>query len=68
MQENNLRGRIIAMYHSILNFSKVVKWSDRKAYAIVNGKQDPTSKDIEIMCNALDVRIPDEMRSLFFNG
>lgn len=68
MQENNLRGRIIAMYRSILNFSKAVKWSDRKAYAIVNGKQQPTGKDIETMCNALGVLIPEEMRSLFFDG
>lgn len=66
MPSNNLRGRIIGKYHSILNFSKVLHWSSRKTYDIVNGKQDPTGKDIEAICNALDVYIPDEMRSLFF--
>jgi len=66
MEENNLRGRIITKYHSVRNFSKVMHWSSRKAYDIVNGKQDPTAKDIEAMCEALDVNIPAEMRSLFF--
>ena len=66
-EENNLRGRIIAMYHTILNFSKVIHWSSRKAYDIVNGKQTMTSTDIDEMCEALDVQIPDQMRSLFFD-
>lgn len=64
---NELRGRIISMYHTVLNFGKQLNWSTRKTYNIVNGKQDPTGKDIEAMCNALDVKIPDEMRSLFFS-
>ena len=68
MSENNLRGRIISMYHSVLNFGKALKWSSRKTYNIVNGKQEPTSKDIEAMCVALNVQIPEEMRSLFFSS
>ena len=63
---NDLRGRIIAMYHTVQNFGKALNWSSRKTYDIVNGKQEATSKDIEAMCIALDVEIPDEMRSLFF--
>jgi len=66
MPEYNLRGRIIAMYHSVKNFSEKVNWSSRKAYDIVNGKQEPTGKDIETMCVALNVQIPEEMRNLFF--
>lgn len=66
MPENNLRGRIIAMYHSVKNFAKVINWSNRKAYDIVNGKQQPTGKDIDDMCTALNVEIPEEMRILFF--
>lgn len=65
--ENNLRGRIIGMYHSVINFSKVMKWSSRKTYDIVNGKQEPTSKDIEAMCKALNVQIPTDMKILFFS-
>ena len=66
MQGNNLRGRIIAMYHSIKNFAKVMNWSNRKTYDIVNGKQKPTGQDIDQMCAALNVEIPEEMRNLFF--
>lgn len=68
MEGNNLRGRIITMYHSVLNFSNVVNWSTRKAYDIVNNKQEPTAKDIETMCKALNVQIPEDMRLLFFVG
>jgi len=67
MPEENLRGRIIAMYHSVLNFSKEIGWSSRKAYDIVNGKQMPTGKDIDEMCCVLKVVIPDDMRRLFFS-
>ena len=56
------------MYHTVLNFGKALKWSSRKTYAIVNGKQEPTLRDMEAMCVALDVQIPEEMRSLFFSS
>ena len=66
MQENSLRGKIVAMYHTVQNFAQALGWSSRKAYDIVNGKQEPTGKDIENMCEALKIDIPEEMRSLFF--
>ena len=66
MEEMDLRGLIVSKYHSVLNFSKVLNWSSRKTYDIVNRKQDPTGKDIESMCNALDVVIPAHMKKLFF--
>lgn len=66
MPNNHLRGRIIAMYRSVQNFAKVMNWSTRRAYDIVNGKQEPTGKDIEAMCNALEIQVPEEMRLLFF--
>lgn len=66
MGNNNLKGRIISKYNSVLKFGKVLKWSARKTYDIVNGKQEPTAKDIEAMCEALDVKIPEDMRVLFF--
>ena len=61
-----LRGRIIAMYHSVLNFGKKLNWSSRKTYAIVSGKQEPTARDIADMCNALDITIPKDMMDMFF--
>lgn len=66
MVNNNLRGRIISKYRSVLNFGKALRWSTRKTYDIVNGKQEPTAKDIEAMCEALDVVVPEDMRLLFF--
>ena len=54
------------MYRSLLNFARAMGWSSRKTYDIVNGKQEATAKDIEDMCKALDVEIPEEMRTLFF--
>jgi hypothetical protein len=67
MERNNLRGRIISQYRTVLEFGKELNWSSRKTYDIVNGKQDPTAKDIEAMCAALNVQIPADMRSLFFD-
>ena len=67
MEGNKLRGRIISMYGTVQHFGKVMKWSSRKTYDIVNSKQDPTGREIEQMCNALDVTIPEEMRALFFS-
>lgn len=54
------------MYGTVQNFAKVIKWSNRKAYEVVNGKQEPSAKDIDAMCTALDVEIPEELRNLFF--
>lgn len=68
MSENILRGRIISMHHSVLNFSKVIGWSSRKAYNIVNGQQEPTCRDIEEMCAVLKVEIPEDMKRLFFTS
>ena len=66
MSKDILRGRIISMYRSLLKFGRELGWSSRKTYDIVNGKQEPTAKDIEDMCKALQVEIPEDMRILFF--
>ena len=39
MERNNLRGRIISQYRTVLEFGKELNWSSRKTYDIVNGKQ-----------------------------
>lgn len=63
---NNLRGRIIAKFRSVRKFAAFVKWSNRKAYDILNGKQEPTMMDMETICNAIDLEIPEEIHYLFF--
>ena len=66
MEENLLRGRIIAMYRTITAFAKVIGWSNRKAYDIVNFRQEMTAKDIEDLCRVLKVEIQGDIRNLFF--
>lgn len=66
MADNQLRGLIVSKFHSVMNFARVIKWSSRKAYDIVNGKQEPTGTDIDQMCNVLGIEIPENMRILFF--
>ena len=67
MSKDNLRGRIVSMYRTLINFANEMGWSSRKTYDIVNGKQEPTAKEIEAMCGALKVEIPEDMKQLFFN-
>lgn len=66
MGYNNLRGRIIAKFHTVVNFANAVKWSKRKAYDILNGRQEMTLEDMETICVALEIEIPSEIRELFF--
>lgn len=66
MGYNNLRGRIIAKYRTILNFAKAIKWSNRKAYDVLNGRQEMTLADMEDICMALEVSIPEDIKELFF--
>ena len=66
MKANELRGRIVAAYGTIANFAEELGWSQRKTSYIVNGKQEPTGKDIEQMAVALHVEIPAELHALFF--
>lgn len=66
MKGNALRARIIATFGSINEFARAMQWSQRKASYIVNGRQEPTGKEIESMAVALNVEIPDELRTLFF--
>lgn len=68
MPEYNLRGCIISKYHSMVQFAKSVNWSTRKTYDIVNGKQDMTAKDIETICDALEIEIPAQFKRLFFSS
>lgn len=66
MNENNeLRGRIVSKYRTLDNFAKTLGWSHRKVSYIVGGRQEPTAADIEQMCEALAVELPEDFKSLF---
>lgn len=64
---NTLRGRIVEQYKTIKRFAEELGWSFRKAYDVVNGRQEATAKDIEAMSEALHVSVPEEFRALFLN-
>ena len=66
MKQNQLKGRIVAMYGTIRNFADKLGWSPRKVSYIVNGLQEPNASDIEHMAKALEVEIPTDLHALFF--
>jgi hypothetical protein len=66
MGYNNLRGLIIAKYRTILAFANAVKWSKRRTYDLLNGRQEMTLADMETICEALEIVLPSDIRSLFF--
>lgn len=65
MKNQTLRGRVITVFGSIGKFASTIGWSRRKASYIINGQQEATAKDIEIMAKALNVELPEDFRSLF---
>ena len=67
IKENKLRGMVFGKYGSISRFAERIGWSTRKANYIVNGKQEPTASDIIQMADALEVRIPANVRDVFFD-
>ena len=65
MTEMTLRGRIVSMFGSLKQFAEAVGWSRRKVSYIVSKRQEPTAAEIETMCEALRVELPEEFRVLF---
>ena len=62
-----LRGRILGMYKTLGGFAEAIGWSRRKVSYIVSGRQEATAKDIEQMCDALNVEVPEDFRLLFLS-
>jgi len=60
-----LRAIVVSKYKSVLTFSKAIGWSSRKAYDIVNGRQEATAHDIESMAELFGVTVPSELRPFF---
>ena len=63
---NELRGKIVAVYGSLLKFAEAIGWSSRKVYDVVNCNQELTAKDIEQICELLGIEISSDMKRLFF--
>lgn len=66
MSKLTLRGVIISKYGNLDSFAKDVGWSHRKVSYIVNGKQEPTASEIELMADKLEIEVPDLFRQIFF--
>ncbi|MBR0159797.1 MAG: helix-turn-helix transcriptional regulator [Oscillospiraceae bacterium] len=68
MANMTLRGVIVSKYGSLDAFGKDVGWSHRKVSYIVNGKQEPTASEIELMADKLEIEVSDLFRQIFFGA
>lgn len=68
MKNITLKGLVISTYGSVRNFASNIGWSYRKASYILNGRQEPTASDIELMTDKLEIETSDLFRSLFFKN
>lgn len=65
--ELTLRELLLRKFGSITKFADAIKWSNRKAYAIVNNKQEPTASDMEAIANIVEMQNPDEFVHFFYS-
>ena len=66
MARMTLRGAIVSTYGSLDAFAKDLGWSHRKVSYIVNGKQEPTASELELMADKLGIEVSDMFRQIFF--
>ena len=64
--EISLKGVVVSKYGSVSKLAREISWSERKARDIINGRQQPTAKEMEQMAAALDVTTASEFMRLFF--
>ena len=53
--ELTIRGLVISKFNSIGDFAAAIGWQRNKASRIVNGKQEPSKKDMEDMIVTLEI-------------
>ena len=61
-----LRGLVFDKYRTIADFAGAIGWDRNKAARIVNGKQEPSKKDMETLILFFD--IPQEHLAPIFFG
>lgn len=61
-----LRGAVLSKYKSIGSFAEAVGWKRNKVSRILNGVQEATASDIEVMAKNLDINSQDLFMSIFF--
>ena len=60
-----LRAAVLAKFRSVHAFAEALKWSDSKAFRIVNGMQNPTAREIRAMRRCLRIEDPAETSRIF---
>ena len=65
MQVLSLKGVALSQYGSCTAFAKAMGWERNKASRILNGRQDPSLKDIEHMIQRMELP-NDTIVPLFF--
>lgn len=66
MTELTLRELLVRKFGSIAKFAEGIGWSYRKAYAILNGKQEPTASEMEEIAQKADMQSPEEFVRFFY--
>lgn len=66
MTELTLRELLVRKFGSIAKFAEAVHWSYRKAYSIVNMKQEPTASEMETIAVAAEMRSSEEFVRFFY--
>lgn len=62
---NEIRGVVMAKFHSVADFAKAAGWGRGKAYRVIHGSQRPDNVDIKKMCAVLGISDPADIVRLF---
>lgn len=66
MPEITLRELLLRKFGSIAKFAEAIGWSYRKAYAIVNHKQEPTASEMEEIAKITEMQSAEEFVRFFY--
>ena len=61
-----LKGLVISKFGSATELGKALNWSGRRARSIVNGSQEPTVADIELLSTALGLTNANDFIAVFY--
>ena len=65
MDNNTLRGAVLAKFRNIQCFADALGWDRKKASRIVNRQQLPSAKDMDQMTDFLEIDNADDFVHIF---
>lgn len=65
MQTNVIRGMIVTKFGSISKFADALGWAPNRVSRILRKKQSVTNKDIKQMADALEIKEPSDVVTIF---